>query len=263
MKNIFLSIAGFTIELVLHVTEYSQAQQLFLLQLSKVYGGFMIDRKDEKIDFSIHVMQSNQTEVLKYKERNYIEYYKVRKDKNSITTFYSVSIEQLAQLLRYILFHLIKESGFFMHGAAVIHNNKALLFVGASGAGKSTIVEMVRKISIPFADDSFVIRKIKGAYYCFQTPFLDKQTWIKKIHGGFPIAKIYLLTQSKTTFIQKVDDVKKAKDTLFVELISNQTNIKQSSQLALRFLNQFANIHSLHFSLNKKEVISTLSVDTT
>lgn len=251
MKNTCLSIAGFTIQLVFHATEYTQAQKLFLLQLSKAYKGFMIEGSDKKIDFSLHVMQSNQTEVLKYKERNYIEYYKVRKNKNSLTTFYSISVEQLAQLLRYILFHLIKEGGFFMHGAVAIHNDKALLFVGASGAGKSTIVGMARKIATPFADDSFIIRNIKGVYYCFQTPFLDKQTWIKKINKGFKVGKIYLLEQSKHTSIEKIDS-EKAKDAIFVELISSSATIKQSSQSMLRFLHSFDTAYRLKFSLNAK-----------
>jgi len=262
VKNKFVSIAGFTIRLVLHDTEYEQAKKLFLLQLLKVYKGFIVVlEKEKKIDFTIHIIQNNQTEVLKYKESNYIEYYKVGKDKNSISTFYSVSIEQFAQLLRYILFHLIQKSGFFMHGAVGIQNNRALLFIGPSGVGKSTIIRMTKKTILPFADDSFIIRQVGDKYLCFQTPFLDKQTWIKKKSEGYPITKVYLLEQSKDTSIEKTNS-REAKDTIFVELISNNAMIKQNSQLLLRFLDQFNEIYKFQFSLNSREVSKALSFAT-
>ncbi len=174
MKNTQLYIAGYIFQLVFHDTEYRQAQKLFFLQLFKSYKGFILPVTNKKIDFTIHFTQSNQSEVLKFKDKNYIEYYKLTGKRNSIFAFYSISLEQFSQLIRYILFHLLNTSGFFMHGAVSIKDDGAYLFMGASGQGKSTCIRLLRKRYTPFADDSFIIRKMHGHHYCFQTPFLDK-----------------------------------------------------------------------------------------
>ncbi|MFZ2205924.1 MAG: hypothetical protein WA061_01335 [Microgenomates group bacterium] len=258
MKNIQLSIAGYIFQLVFHETEYHQAQGLFFLQLLKSYKGFILPTTNKKIDFTIHFIQNNQSEVLKFKEKNYIEYYKLTGKNNSIFSFYSISLEQFTQLIRYALFYLLdKSSGFFLHGAVSVKNNGAYLFIGPSGRGKSTCIRLLRKAYIPFADDSFIIRKVNSNFYCFQTPFLDKQTWIKKNYCGFPIQKIYILEQSLYTSSELMDS-SEAKEIILSELIANQTNISTSLRALMFFLKNKLVIYKLRFSLNGRGLVKEL-----
>lgn len=254
MKNTQLFIAGYTFQLVFHETEYRQAQELFFLQLLKAYKGFMLPTANKKIDFTIHFTQSNQSEVLKFKEKNYIEYYKLTGKNNSIFTFYSISLEQFTQLIRYILFFLLKKSsGFFLHGAASVKTDKAYLFIGASGKGKSTCIRLLRKIYTPFADDSFIIRKVKNTFYCFQTPFLDKQTWIKKNSRGFLIQKIFILEHSLSTHSELMNS-SVAKEIILSEIIANKTNISTSVTALMKFLRSKLEIYKLRFSLDRRDL---------
>ena len=207
----------------------------------------------------MHFVQNNETEVLKFKNKNYIEYYKVGKSKKSIFTFYTISLEQFIQLLRYLLFYLLKRTGFFMHGSVSIHNNKALLFLGPSGKGKSTIIGLLRNKALPFCDDSFIIRKIKSNYYCFQTPFLDKQSWVKKQSKGYLIKNIYILEQSKTVSIENTNQFD-AKNILLGELVGNHTNIKHSTYALMKFLKNSKCISWLFFNLDSEEIIQTMGL---
>ena len=57
-----------------------------------------------------------------------------------------------------------------LHGAAVQKNDKAVLLLGLSGAGKSTITHLCRPDAC-FSDDGVIIRKEGGQIHAFRSPF--------------------------------------------------------------------------------------------
>lgn len=258
MRSEYLSIAGFTIELLLHPTEYKQSERLFLSQLFKFYKGFIKKNLNGTVDFTIHIIQEDPTEILKFKNKNYIEYYQTTQNKKSIKTFYSISLEELSQLLKYIIFHLIQGSGFFIHGSVGIHEQKALLFLGDSGKGKSTVLRLLQKKTTPFADDIFIIRRIHSIYYCFQSPYLDKQTWILKQSNGYEIRKVFLLNQAKTTTIEK-KSFDYSNKSILRELVSNSGTIIPFTKTVLSFLKGNPVVRILHFRKNKKELFEAIT----
>lgn len=65
---------------------------------------------------------------------------------------------------------LADRQGCFLHASGVIRNGEGLLFVGHSGAGKSTMVKMLRDSSEILCDDRMIVRNWSG-------------TW--KIHGSW------------------------------------------------------------------------------
>ena len=193
---IYLRISGFTFKFIFHDTEYHYSKELFLKMFRSSFKGFFVAESNQKPHFSIHIIQKNEVKVWRQNNENYIEFYSTAKKRNNITTFYTISIQQLSLLIRYALQSLLRDNGFFMHGACSIFDNNANIFLGDSGTGKSTILKLAKKFTTPFADDIFIIRKIGRDYICFQSPIFDKQRWIIKNHLGYKIRNIYFLEHS-------------------------------------------------------------------
>ena len=100
-------------------------------------------------------------------------------DTKSDTAFFFIRKEtsQLYRLsgimngLMFVLSHrLICHGGLLLHGATVQKNDKAVLFLGLSGAGKSTITHLCRPDAC-FSDDGVIIRKEGGQIHAFRSPF--------------------------------------------------------------------------------------------
>jgi hypothetical protein len=73
--------------------------------------------------------------------------------------------------LMFILSHLlICHGGLLLHGAALQKDEKAVLFLGVSGAGKSTITHLCRPDAC-FSDDGVIIRKEGDQIHAYRSPF--------------------------------------------------------------------------------------------
>jgi len=66
-------------------------------------------------------------------------------------------------------------SGILLHASGVIRNDRAAVFIGASGAGKSTIVD--NSINLPILnDDQVILRKKNNFVSAYSTPLAKKTT---------------------------------------------------------------------------------------
>lgn len=84
------------------------------------------------------------------------------------------SVHQIISRILNIMFHL--SGGFVLHSSAIHINNKTFLFVGESGRGKTTIIDMLhkhKKNSYILCDNSAFIRQIDGLYVVFPSPYLE------------------------------------------------------------------------------------------
>lgn len=77
---------------------------------------------------------------------------------------------------------LADNKGFILRSSAANFNEKAYLFLGKSGAGKFTIMKLLNGKYSALADDDVIVKKESYNYYLYQSPFLEKEWWIKK--GG-------------------------------------------------------------------------------
>jgi hypothetical protein len=196
VKKTYLSIAGFNFEVVFNETEYLHSKNLFIHDFIRSFKGFICTDTSVEIHFKIYIYQKNEAQIYQNNKENFIEFFSTISARNELTTYYTISIQQFSLLLRYSLQVLLKDKGFFMHGACSIFDNQATLFLGESGKGKSTILKLTKNFTTPFADDIFIIREIEGHFKCFQSPIFDKQDWIKKQLTGYPIRSIFFLEHS-------------------------------------------------------------------
>lgn len=77
-----------------------------------------------------------------------------------------------------------------LHASSVIIHSQAYIFVGSSGAGKSTIISLLPK-KYYFSDDVTVVKQINNEYYLYHPIF--EPTLPEFQNHAFPIKKIFLL----------------------------------------------------------------------
>lgn len=93
-------------------------------------------------------------------------------------------------------YRLIHGNGLLLHGAAIQKNDQTVLFLGLSGAGKSTITRLCEP-DICFADDGAIVKYEKNQFYTYRSPF--SQSKEKNNHADVTrgkIKKIFLLEKS-------------------------------------------------------------------
>lgn len=87
---------------------------------------------------------------------------------------------------------LAPQGGIILHACGVLDKGQGRLFVGVSGAGKSTIAELWKKTdAILLSDDRIIVRRINGRFWMFGTP------WHGDAHisspEGAPLERLYFL----------------------------------------------------------------------
>jgi hypothetical protein len=111
--------------------------------------------------------------------------------------------EIVSAAIGYFIIGLLSSTGgLLLHGAFLEHNNKAYLFLGESGAGKSTIAHNASKFHC-IHDDRFAVRKIGNRWYAFGVPLLDNNGDPGKNFKA-PISGIYAIQKSNQLFKTKV-----------------------------------------------------------
>ena len=101
----------------------------------------------------------------------------------------------LDSLIRILLtMVLLPERGFLLHAATVVRNGRAYVFMGRSGAGKSTVASLSPAGTV-LTDEISLLRFTDGCWQAYGTPF-----WGEFRAAGqnehYPIAGIYKLAQS-------------------------------------------------------------------
>jgi hypothetical protein len=93
------------------------------------------------------------------------------------------------------------QGGFLVHAASAVRNGKAFLFAGVSGAGKTTISRLAPADAILLTDEISYVRKIRGVYCAFGTPFAGELAQLGE-NICAPLAALYLLTKGPKNRIE-------------------------------------------------------------
>jgi hypothetical protein len=92
--------------------------------------------------------------------------------------------------------HLTRGYGVLLHAAAVVDGGVGRLFVGNSGAGKSTIASLWQSSGKArvLCDDRIIVRKREGRFWMYGTPWFG--TAGIAIPDGAPIDQVFILKQA-------------------------------------------------------------------
>ncbi|PIR79409.1 MAG: hypothetical protein COU26_01315 [Candidatus Levybacteria bacterium CG10_big_fil_rev_8_21_14_0_10_36_30] len=261
MKVFYFSIAGFVIRILFkknptHNNIPGISIYFFQSEILSYLAKF-VSSNTNKYDYTIEFRSMNNVErVVRTSDKFSFVYQYHKKDDITAITSYQLSIWQFQSMLSDFLYQLLSENnGFALHCSAVSVNGKAYIFLGKSGAGKSTIVQLLLKSYIPLSDDLAIIRKIGGKFYLYQTPFFEKNSYIKFPYG-YEISRIFFLHKSDKNYalpIQKELSKKIKKQVLLHGTISTNTK-KVLKEFSLE--NSF---YDLFFEKNTEKIKKTLN----
>lgn len=252
-ETVHLLIAGFIIKVNFEKIINEISRFNLVDNFRKLYAGFIYNDKVSRIDFTIILSDSVPTLVLKQRSKNFLFYYEEIAN-NMVIANSQMGWIHLSILLKNILFILLKNKGFILHASASKIGEQTYLFLGESGAGKSTIVSLLNPKGQTIADDSIIIKKEGNNYFVYQTPFVEKNQIIRT-SKKYPLSSVMFLIKSKECKLIPKDNNKVAKQFLKQIIIDDSKDIK----LALQFLSKFNRYYSLYFSKDKKPLIQALS----
>jgi MoaA/NifB/PqqE/SkfB family radical SAM enzyme len=101
---------------------------------------------------------------------------------------------------------LSNQDGFFLHSSGIVVGGKGILFVGHSGAGKTTIRNMalLKKEIKPLCNDRNIVRKCPDGYRVYSTWELSDLP--NEQATSVPLGAIMFLEQAKENLILPFDD---------------------------------------------------------
>jgi hypothetical protein len=106
---------------------------------------------------------------------------------------------------------LAEQGGFLVHAASAIRNNRAFLFAGVSGAGKTTISRLAPPDATLLTDEiSYVRRAADKSYTAYGTPFAGELARVGA-NTSAPLAALDLLVQGPENRIQPVAPIDAAR----------------------------------------------------
>ncbi|NIM90445.1 MAG: methyltransferase domain-containing protein [Candidatus Aminicenantes bacterium] len=176
--------------------------------------------------------------------------------------FYSASKElRLENFFGYPLGEILimnllsQRGGLLVHSYGINDNGEGILFVGSSGAGKSTIASLRKdeegtKI---LSDDRIILRQVKGRFWMYGTPW----------HGDIkvcspekaPLRKIFFLKKAKKNSVRKIEPIKAASRLIVCSFLTFWD--KKGIESALEFIDELAReipCYELGFKADKSAV---------
>lgn len=253
-EKIYLGIASLTIVIQFkRSAESSKEFDSFINLILEKYKGFIL-KTPEKTDHIIEIVETESYEVY-FKldtKKEYILLTHYQTNRKTIT-FSHISPLQLQLIIRDVCQKLLSShSGMILHTSAVLIKDKAYLFMGKSGAGKSTIMKLLGSKFLPLTDDTGIIRKIGKNYYFFQTPFQEKNSGFRKDSQKYSLGKIFFIKKANYYRIEKIKNtfvVEKMLKQLFTEHIHSSQQIKD----VLKFIPSFREFFNLYFALGENQ----------
>lgn len=108
-------------------------------------------------------------------------------------------------VVRYLVARLcVKAGGFALHGAGVLHDGRAHVFVGPSRSGKTTVVSLSPG-GTSLGDDFSVVIRVRQDWRTTAVPFDNSERAPSDPPAGlFPVAAIWRLLQAPETAIDKL-----------------------------------------------------------
>jgi len=263
-RNIIIRVADFNIGIEFYKETRTYVQNVFTKMFCKKCKNFLIEGKS-MLDFTIRIKSTDNIANIIKNEKNrvkkyfYLNFVIDEINRIAYTTYY-LSEVQLDILIKTVLHEVLrKNNGFFTHGSAVYHKNQALIFIGKSGTGKSTIAKMLSTNMPILADDIFIIRKIKNIFYFFQTPFLETNWYYQRTNKKYCISNFIFLSQGDKNQIKKENNQSYIYLRLLEQIIFEKKIVTKNQLELLNTLITSCNFYTLKFNLQRKTVTKIIN----
>jgi hypothetical protein len=145
---------------------------------------------------------------------------------------------------------LAHNKGFFLHSCGLIKDDRAFLFVGPDGSGKTTISNLISEGFIA-SDDSLIVRSSNGLFTLYTTPWGSRES----INTSAPISKIFFLRKAHTLRIKEMKPAEAAREFLantFFNTLDHQ--ICQKTLETIAHLTKEISCRELYFAREESEL---------
>ncbi len=253
--NLYLKIAGFNIAIVFYKTEAPFLLERFTRERIKgFYPGFISSPKEiKKIDAWIDFIYKTSFEVMvkQNQETYFINFYRQIR-KNRFETYYHISDNQFQIILRSLIQKLlVGNRGLILHASSSLINNKACIFLGDSGAGKSTSVNLLTPNFKPLADDSVIVKFEGSNFFVYQTPFIERNMFIEKYSKRYELGGLFFLKKSDQYQIKKITNKTKILELLTKQFLTDKESLSTQIPFLGKLARGFNAFYYLYFGLNK------------
>lgn len=179
---------------------------------------------------------------------------------------YTANVHSFENILRkHFAKTLILNDGFLIHSAGIRAKNRAHLFSGISGAGKSTIAKTFKHNNI-LSDEVVAVRKTaNGKYLAYSTPFWGEMRYIAHNPGrnfSGHIKNFYILEKScslKTSALPRRPSIKKIlRNVIFFPNHNNSQVIGDKLLSTVMEFSKQIRIKKLSFNLKDLEKIKEI-----
>jgi hypothetical protein len=174
---------------------------------------------------------------------------------NSVYVNPDINLDQFILLIISILRKFLTNKGFFLHCAANIINNKeAVIFLGPSSAGKSTISKILDSRFKKIVDDVAIVVQRNNNFYIYQAPLKEKNI-LPKTKKGYKIKAAFFLKKSPRIKLIKQSDQIKNMSLIYKEIWIDKTQLKQQLILMGNFVQKIP-IFKFFVNKNESEIIN-------
>ncbi len=154
-----------------------------------------------------------------------------------------------------VAYRLLELGGVLLHSACMVnHDKKAWLFVGNSGAGKSSIAEICSKAGYSIlSDDLNAIVPDGDKLYVEKVPFSGTFRRLHRRGSRYPLETLCRIVKDKTNYLEPISNGEMLALMIANSPFINQDRIRQDELLA-NHLKVMQRCHSttLHFNLDGK-----------
>jgi hypothetical protein len=244
-KKLTANIAGFNLEFNFSVESDFLFDGSYRTVFTYLYDFLIINRSVDHVDFYIDVVDFNKKDYFIDNKSIYRKIIEKQVNDNHIRIYSIVGSYDIHLVIKYIMGQLLDLShSLVLHSSAVLVNHRAYLFVGGSGAGKSTIVKMLSEKYKSLCDDNAFIKKTGELYSFFQTPYYERYKYARYFKN-LKVGKIFFLQKSKETKIERAQLLKNN----LLDRLFEQIENKPSQKSVFDFLNCYRkNLYLIHFS---------------
>jgi len=100
---------------------------------------------------------------------------------------------------------LARSGGLLLHSASAIRGGRAFLFLGVSGAGKTTIARLAPPDATLLTDEISYVRRLGGGFHAYGTPFAG-ELGVAGENVVAPIAAIYFLAKGPDNRVRPIPE---------------------------------------------------------